>query len=303
MKKLLTFLFVSFLVTTKLLAGAVTIQVTSGETATQMNTDMAAAVAAGNTDITLQFADGGTWGGSGTEITVAVPAGVIKLTFYAPATVVTKPVLRMNTLTYADGLMTGGITFDGLKIITTVANQYLVTPTSTATRIPASLTVRNCWVEGHRAVLFSNLASTTSELIFTNNYFKNIGNSGIINVNTGSIPKITIRKNTFNNVGGDGSGATASDYFIDFRSSNSVTSQIIFSNNTIYYPRTQGRGLFRLNGAFTTGYIKENNNLYSNGNATAYALSLLYTTVTAATTDADSTNYYSNKFSGVNNTG
>jgi pectin methylesterase-like acyl-CoA thioesterase len=303
MKKLLSFILVSFLVTTKLLAGAVTIQEASGRTATQIQTDISTAVTAGNTDITLQFADGGTWGASGSEITIAVPAGVTKLTFYAPSTVLTKPVLKMNTLTYADGLMTGGITFDGLKIITTVANQYLVTHTTTLTRIPATLTVENCWVEGHRAILFSTLATTTSEVIFTNNYFKNIGNSGIINVNTGSIPKITIRKNTFNNVGGDGSGATASDYFIDFRSPNSLTSQITFSNNTIYYPRTQGRGLFRLNGAFTTGYIKENNNLYANGNATTYALSLLYTTVTAATTDADSTNYYSNKFSGVNNVG
>lgn len=304
MKKLFTFLLVSFLVTTKLLAGAVTIQVASGQTATQMNADMAAAIAAGNTDITLQFADGGTWGASSAEITVAVPAGVTKLTFYAPSTVVTKPVLRMNTLTYADGLMTGGITFDGVKIITATTNQYLIQPTSaTATRIPASLTVKNCWVEGHRAVLSSSLVTTTSEVIFTNNYFKNIAGSGIINVNTGFIPKITIRNNTFNNVGGIASGATGSDYFIDFRSPNSVTSQINFSNNTIYYPATQGRGLFRLAGAFTTGYIKENNNLYATGNATPYTLSLLYTNVTAATTDADSTNYYSNKFSGVNNVG
>ena len=99
MKKLITFFLVSFLITTKLLAGAVTIQVTSGETVTQMNTDMAAAVTAGNTDITLQFADGGTWGASGSEVTIAVPAGVTKLTLYAPSTVVTKPVLRLNTLT------------------------------------------------------------------------------------------------------------------------------------------------------------------------------------------------------------
>ncbi|MDD4969513.1 MAG: pectinesterase family protein [Paludibacter sp.] len=303
MKKLMTFFLVSFLVTTKLFAGAVTINEASGRTATQIQTDISTAVSAGDTDITLQFADGGTWGASGAEITIAVPAGVTKLTFYAPSTVVTKPVLNLNTLTYADGLMTGGITFDGVKLITATGNQYLVAPTSTLARIPATLTVKNCWLEGYRAVLFSNLATIISDLLFTNNYFKNFGNSGIINVNTGTISKITIRKNTFNNVGGDGSGATASDYFIDFRSTNSVTSQIIFSNNTIYYPRTQGRGLFRFAGPFTTGTFKENNNLYSTGNATTYALSLLYTNVTAATTDADSTNYYSNKFSGVNNVG
>lgn len=296
MKQKITILIVVLLTTLKLFAGAVAIPIASGTTVAQMNTDMAAAVTAGNTDITLQFAKGGTWGSTGTDITIAVPAGVTKLTFTAdPATTGATPVLYLNTLTYADGLMTDGIVFDGVKLITAITNRYLITPTSTLARIPAKITIKNCWVEGYRSVFSSTLATVTTELIYINSVFKNLANEGAFRVSVGTIQKVTIRNNTFINVGGDASGATGADYFIDFRSPNSVTSQINFSNNTIYYPRTQGRGLFRLAGQFTTGFIKENNNLYSTGNATSFALQLLYTNVTAATTDTDSTNYYSNK--------
>ncbi len=297
MKKLITFLFVSFLVTTKLLAGAASYQVASGASTTTIQGYMSAAVTAGNTDITLQFAKGGTWGTTSADITIAVPAGVTKLTFTAdPATTGATPVLYLNTLTYADGLMTDGIVFNGVKLITAIANRYLITPTSTLTRIPAKITIKNCWVEGYRSVFSSTLATVTTELIYINSVFKNLANEGAFRVSVGTIQKVTIRNNTFINVGGDASGATGADYFIDFRSPNSVTSQINFSNNTIYYPRTQGRGLFRTSGNFTTGYLKENNNLYATGNAATFALQLLYNNLTAGTsTDADSTNYYSNK--------
>ncbi|MDD3322018.1 MAG: hypothetical protein PHS59_11305 [Paludibacter sp.] len=306
MKTKITFLIATLAISLHLFAitGKVTIPIASGASVSTIQTAMSDAVTAGNTDITLEFANEGVYGTSASsDITIAVPAGVTKLTFYAPSSVTTKPVLYINTLTYADALMTGGITFDGIKLETSpTSSRYLVQPTSSSvSRIPASLTVKNCWIEGYRAVLYSSIATTTSEVIFINNIFKNIAASGIISVSAGFIPVIKIRNNTFINVGGTASGG--SDYFIDFRSANSVTSQINFSNNTIYYPTLQTRGLFRLSGQFTTGYIKENNNLYSNGNPTTYSLSLLYTNVTAATTDVDSTNYYSNKFSGLNNTG
>lgn len=296
----------AFLIAPALRAGTVTRSVVSGATVAQIKTLMSDAVTAGNTDVILQFAKGGTWGAtsSGGDITLDIPAGVTKLTITSdPATSGATPLLCLNTLTFADGLMTDGIVFDGVKLYTGTINRYLVQPSSVATKIPAKVTIRNCWVEGYRAVLYSALATSTSDFVCYNNYFKNIAAGGVINVNTGSISRINIRNNTFNNVGGVASGTAASDYFIDFRSTNSVTSQIVFSNNTIYYPTTQGRGLFRLSGAFTTGYIKENNNLYATGNSTGYAFSALYTNVTAATTDADSVNYYSSVFSSINNTG
>lgn len=306
MKTKVTFLFAMIAISLKLFAGAVTIPIASGASVTTIQTAISNAVAAGDADITLQFPDGYTLGtaASGGDVTIAVPAGVTKLTFFAPSDVITKPVLNLNTLTFTDALMTGGLVFDGVKLFTGTANRYLVQPTSSSTtRIPARLIIKNCWVEGYRAILYSTIATTTSEVVFNNNYFKNIAASGIISVSNGTIPVINIRNNTFNNVGGDASGTALVDYFIDFRSANSVTSQINFSNNTIYYPKTQGRGLFRLSGQFTTGYIKENNNIYSTGNTSSFALQLLYTNVTGAITDADSTNYYSNKMTLGNNNG
>jgi pectin methylesterase-like acyl-CoA thioesterase len=302
MKTKITILFASLLITLNLFAGAITINEASGASVTQMQNDMSNAVSAGNTDITLQFADGGVYGSSASDVTIAVPAGVTKLTFYAPSTVTTKPILYLNTITYSDALMADGLIFDGVKVMTSIANRYLIQPTSDATKFPAKITIKNCWIEGYRAVLYSSLATTTSEVVFTNNIFKNITNSGIISVSAGTIPIIKIRNNTFINVGGNASGATT-DYFVDFRSANSVTSQINFSNNTIYYPAVQGRGLFRFSGNFTTGYLKENNNLYSTGNSTSFALQLLYSSYSVGTTDADSTNYYSNKMTLGSNKG
>jgi hypothetical protein len=308
MKKLLTSLIVLCFFATKLFAGAVTITEPSGTLAAQINTDLAAAVTAGNTDITLQLADGGTYiaASAGTATALTIPAGVTRLVFYAPSTVAVKPVLYVSTLTFSDQLMTELI-FDGVKVMTGVSNNYLVQPNAATTKFltaTGKLTFRNCWVEGYRAVLYSTLATTLAEVNYVGNYFKNIAASGIISVSAGTLNKVTIRNNTFNNVGGDASAATGTDYFIDFRSTNSVTSQINFSNNTIYYPRTQGRGLFRTSANFTTGYLKENNNLYATGNSTGYTIQLLYNNLTAGTsTDTDSTNYYSNKLTMGTNKG
>lgn len=308
MKKLTISLITMLLIATNVFAGAVSVQVASGASASTIQGYISTAVSAGDTDISLLFAKGGTWGttASGGDITIAIPAGVTKLTFtYDPSTSGSAPLLCFNTLTYADALMTGGIFFEGVKLYTGTTNRYLIQPTTTANRYPVKISINNCWIENYRAVVYasSSFAIALSDVKFTNNIFKNIAAGGIISVAAGTITQINIRNNTFNNVGGDASGATGSDYFVDFRSAGAVTSLIKFSNNTIYYPRTQGRGLFRLPGAFTTGSIKENNNIYSTGNSVSFALQLLYTNVTAATTDADSTNFYSNKMTLGSNKG
>ena len=306
MKLKITILALSILISLKLFAGAVTISVESTATVNNLQTLISDAVTNGNTEITLDFPSGYELGtsASGGDVTLNIPAGVTKLTFFAAPSVDTMPVLYLNTLTYADGLMSGGITFDGLKLATGTTNRYLIQPSSSnSSYIPAILTIKNSRIEGYRAVLYSTLAST-NYVYFNNNIFKNITNSGIISVTSGYLPIVNIRNNTFINVGGDASGSTGTDYFIDFRSANSVTSQINFSNNTIYYPRRQGRGLFRLgNSTFTTGYIKENNNLYSTGNASVYTFQLLYTNTAGAISDNDSTNYYSNKMTLGSNKG
>jgi len=306
MKTKITFLIAALAITMNLFAGAVTVPVGSTATVTDLQTAMSDAVTAGNTDITLDFPSGYVLGTSSADVTIVVPAGVTKLTFFAASSVATKPVLYLNTLTFTDGLMTNGLVFNGVKLITGVANRYLIQPNANATKMPGKVIITNCWIEGFRAVVYtsSSYAIALSEVTFSNNYFKNIATGGIISVAAGTIANINIKKNTFNNVGGDASGATGSDYFIDFRTANSVSSQINFSNNTIYYPRTQGRGLFRLgNATFTTGYIKENNNIYSTGNATSFSLQLLYTNSTGAISDTDSTNYYSNKMTLGSNKG
>jgi pectin methylesterase-like acyl-CoA thioesterase len=294
MKKLFTLLLVSFLLTTKLLAGAVTIQETTGRTAAQMNTDMTDAVSAGNTDITLQFADGGTWGTSvsGGDISIAVPAGVTKLTLYAPSGVTTKPVLYLNTLTYSDALMSGGITFDGVRLITGTANRYLVQPT-TATSTPAKVLIQNCWIEGYRAVFYlSTFACTVSELTMTNSIFKNIGVSGILSTGVGpTVGKITISNNTFIDC-----NSVASAYFIDHRSTGTTT-DFTFSNNTVYYSGTQlGNGFLRLAASPSSGVYKFNNNIFATGTSGTVAYKFGYGTYTNI---GGTGNYYSSYFSSV----
>lgn len=299
MKKLITFILVSFLVTTKLLAGAVTIQVTSGESVTQMNTDMAAAVTATNTDITLQFADGGTWGTIATngDVTIAVPAGVTKLTLYAPSTVTTKPIIYLNTLTYADALMTGGITFDGVKLITgTAGSRYLVSSASN-TNFPAKVTIQNSWVEGYRGVfVLGAYTNTVSNLTFTNSMFKTIGTNGILSTGTSvacTINNVSITNNTFIDC-----DAVASSYFFDYRSPNAGSTVFTFSNNTVYFSSGQlGNGFFRLYTitGVTAGNYNFNNNIFSSAGAAA-AFKFGYGTYTGM---AGSGNYYTQNFSSV----
>ncbi len=297
MKKLFTSLIVMIFIASNLFAGATSIPVASGASATTINGYLSSAVSGGNTDITLLFAKGGTWGSSGGEITIAVPAGVTKLTLTKdPGTSGAIPVLYLATLTYSDPLMTGGIAFDSLKLITGTANKYLVS----AANFPASATFSNCWIQGYRSVVKSSTTTTNSSVNFYNNILKNITNDGFISVSAGTISNVNIRNNTFINCGGNASGATT-DYFIDFRSANSVTSQIVFANNTIYFPTVQGRGLFRLSGSFTTGYVKFNNNLFANGNGSGIALNCTYGTYTGLTTAADSTNYYALNFTSTSN--
>lgn len=294
MKTKITILIALFFFTTKLFAGAVTVPIASGATVTDIQLAMSDAVTAGNTDITLEFADGGVYGTSAaSDITIAVPAGVTKLTLYASLAVTTKPIIYLNTLTYSDNLMTGGVTFDGLKLITAVASRYLLAPTTTNT--PASYTLKNCYVEGYRAVFNCVNAVTVNQVLMTNNIFKSINSSGLVATTAvaSTISNITIRKNTFINSG----GITSSDYFIDHRSNNYTNTVFNFSQNTFYSPATAGRGFFRLPGNPTAGNYKLNNNLFAP--STPIELKMGYGDYTGITTDADSTNYYSSNYTSI----
>ncbi|MEI8273488.1 MAG: pectinesterase family protein [Paludibacter sp.] len=268
MKKLITFLLVSCLVTTKLLAGAASYPVASGATTTTIQGYMSAAVTAGNTDITLQFAKGGTWGTSASsgDITIAVPAGVTKLTLtYDPATSGATPILYLNTLTYADALMTGGITFDGVKLFTgTPALRYLVNSASN-TNFPAKVTIQNCWVEGYRGVfVLGTYTNTVSQITFTNSTFKSIGTSGIISTGAAAstLNNISMTNNTFIDC-----NAVASSYFFDMRQTTIANTVVTFNNNTVYYSAGQlGNGFFRLySGTSIASGSSFSNNIFASG--------------------------------------
>lgn len=287
----------TLVVSLHLFAGAVSIPIASGASVSTIQTAISNAVTAGDSDITLQFAKDGVWGTSASsDITIAVPAGVTKLTLtYDPATSGATPLLYLNTLTYSDGLMTGGVTFDGLKLVTSVASRYLLSPTSTNT--PLTYIVKNCYLDGYRAVLFANTGVTINEVLITKNIIKNINASGVVSTaNSPVINKITIRQNTIINSG----GITTSDYFIDHRSTNYASTVFNFSQNTVYSPATVGRGFFRLPGSPTAGNYKLNNNLFAP--SVAIELRMGYGTYTDITTDADSTNYYSSNYTAISRT-
>ena len=291
MKKAFTFLLIMLLITTKLLAGAVAVKEASGGTATQINADMSAAVSAGNTDITLQFARGGIWGMPTSDITIAVPAGVTKLTLtYDPATTGATPVLNLATLTYADALMTGGITFDGVKVFTGVANRYLISSASN-TNFPATVTIKNSWVEGHRGLFVLNtFTNTVNQLTLTNSVIKSIGTNGVVSTGTSAactLVNVSITNNTFIDC-----NAVASSYFIDYRSPNAASTVFTFSNNTVYYSTGQlGNAFFRLYNvtALTSGNYNFNNNIFSAG-VTGTTFKFGYGTYTGM---AGSGNYFS----------
>jgi hypothetical protein len=267
MKKLITLIFVALGMTMQLFAGATSVSVASGVSVANIQSYMSTAVTAGNTDITLKFAKGGIWGSSsyGSDMTIAIPAGVTKLTLtYDPATTGNMPLLYLASFTYTDALMTGGITIDGLKILTTTANRYLISSASN-TNFPASVVIQNSWVEGHRAVfVLGSNTNTVSQVTMTNTTFKSIGVSGIISTGAAAntVSNISITNNTFIDC-----NAVASAYFIDHRSNNPESTTFNFSNNTVYYSKGQlGNGFMRLTSSpTTTGHYTFNNNLFVSG--------------------------------------
>jgi len=263
MKKLITFLLLSFLITTKIWAATYPIDVT-GMTTAQINTAITAAIST-SSDITLQFPSGNTYNYAGTTLTI--PTGVTKLTFTATGTG-TMPVINLDQISYSDGLMVDGLFFEGVKLYAAYGtNKYLFQPTTTAANIPAKLSINNCWVEGYRAVVWVALTSTISNITFSNSTFYNIGVSGIISTSNvaSTISNISITNNTFLDCNLTGS------YFIDHRTANSNSTTFDFSNNTYYLSGAQGNGSFRLTAAPTTaGHYTFNNNIFSGGTAAAF---------------------------------
>ena len=263
MKKLITFLLVSFLITTKLWAVTYPIDAT-GKTAAQINTSISAALPT-STDITLQFPRGVTYNYAATTLTI--PATVTKLTFTAIGSG-TMPIINLDQLNFSDGLMTDGLFFEGVKLYATSGtSKFLFQPTTSATNIPAKLSINNCWIEGYKAVVLIAMASTVSNITLTNSTFYNTGNSGIISTsNVASvISNISITNNTFIDCN------LASCYFIDHRTTNSNSTTLNFSNNTLYLSAAQGNPAFRLTTAPTTvGHYTFNNNIFSGGSAVAF---------------------------------
>ena len=264
MKKLITFLLVSFLVTTKLLAGAVTIPEASGKTGAQITTDISTAVGLGNTDITIQLENGGTYGTLGTDA-IAVPAGVTKLTIYAaPGTM---PTFNCGALiTFADAGVMTRITIDGVKAVTTVGTSKALIA-CTASTYPLGVTIQNSYVTGFRYVIRATATPTVEFLngiTVNNNIFKSMdvfltGFTNIINTQT-------YTNNTFLDTNGG--------VLIDYRTALNAGMNFTFSNNTIYSASTPNigtSGLIRLAGNPTTGTYTISKNIIASGSAQTYA--------------------------------
>ena len=202
MKKLISFILVLFLLSMKLLAVTTPVVITTGMTATDVNTAITTAKAT-STDITLQFACGSTYNYAGSALTI--PTGVTKLTFTATGTG-NRPVINLDGFSFSDGLMTDGLYFDGVQLYSAPANsKVLFQPTTNATNVPGKLSINNCWIEGYKVVFLINQASTISNVSYTNSTFYNIGYgggtpSGIISTSSSFasiVTNISIQNNTF----------------------------------------------------------------------------------------------------------
>jgi len=265
MKKLFTFLLVSFLVTTKMLATTYTIAEASGTTGAQIATDISTAVGLGNTDITIQLENGGTYGTLGTDA-IAVPAGVTKLTIYAaPGTM---PTFNCGAfITFADAGVMTRITIDGVKAITTVGTSKALIACTSST-YPLGVTIQNSYVTGFRYVIRAS-TTPTAELLngitVNNNIFKSMdvfltGFTNIINTQT-------YTNNTFLDTNGG--------VLIDYRTALNAGMNFTFSNNTIYSlstPNIGTGGLIRLAGNPATGTYTISRNIIASGSVQTYAV-------------------------------
>lgn len=296
MKKI-TFLFVSMLIAMNLFAGAVTVVIPNGSGQTEINAAMTDAVAASNTDITLQFEDGGVYGALAAPInSITVPAGVTKLTLTALNTVSVKPILYLDQIIYSDALMTVGITLDNLQFITAVADaKYLIQNNSA--NIPAKITIKNCYVKGYRAVVLIGAAVTINEIVLYNNVLNSIGGNGVLNVSSAAttISKVTIRNNTY-----DCGERLVTDYFVVYRTTLANLTTFDFSKNIVYFLASYGRGFIRQDVSFdASNPAKFNSNLFVPKTISpAPELRMAYATgYVNIATSADSTNYYSSNYS------
>jgi hypothetical protein len=154
--------------------------------------------------------------------------------------------------------MVGGITFDGVRLIAGTEKRFLVSSASN-TNFPASVTIKNCWVEGYKGVfVLGNFTNTVSNVTYSNSTFKSIGVNGIISTGATDnfVKEISITNNTFIDCNNE-----ESSYFIDHRTNNPDSTTFNFSENTVYFSQKQGNGFIRLVKAPTTTghYIIDNN--------------------------------------------
>ena len=174
MKKLITFLFVSLIMTTKLLAA--TILVTSSGGATT------GFVSGSATKYTLAYAFTSSSSGdileldAGTYSSVGTLALTKSLTFKASASAATKPILvaaifTLNTTNVSFELNGLECYYDVPGVVTPSASRYFITATTASTTFP-SLKIQNCFIHGYgRALLRSDSNGAIFTTITINNCF------------------------------------------------------------------------------------------------------------------------------------
>lgn len=306
MKKLITFLFVSLIMTTKLLAATYVINETTTKTAAVIQSDLNTA-AATYSDITIQLADGLTYASSATPLALSIPATVTKLTFYAPSTVTTKPLLYLQS-TASNGVMTS-LTFDGIRLnsadITNLNSSRSLVLLTTALKYTNALYIQNCVLEYYRYIFNGNSVAVTltGEYYVNNNIFRYCGN--IITGFAAVLNKQTYTNNTFFETWA---------YFIDYRTALDATTNFTFSNNTIYNKALTfvlgsstntswaTNGLMRLAGNPTAGTFTINNNIIAASQALTYAKGMYggYTNINFGTSyTTNNITYTANPFASI----
>jgi hypothetical protein len=268
MKKLITFLLVSFLVTTKLLATPYTIAEASGRTQQNFIDDIAAAKTAGYTDLIIQLDNGGTYGTSGAGLTIALPAGVTSLKFYAPSG--TQPTFyTAGLVTFADAGTMTRITLDGVKFVCVGTSKSLILCSSTV--YPLGFTIQNCYIQAFRYVMngtnsTSCAATITNGVTINNNIF-----NGINQILAGFAATAVINSQTYTN---NTLLETVTGAAIDYRTAINAGMNFTFSNNTIYSSAGTNfgaAGIIRLSANPTSGTYTISNNIIASGSAQTYA--------------------------------
>lgn len=186
-------LFLGLVLSTGLFAQKATFNIIPGKTVTEINDTLAQSVTAGNTDVTLQFADGGTYFG-GTDV-INLPAGITKLTLKANVGSNTTVDVKTLSFTNVTAPLTG-VFISNLNLVTTSSSTNLIGQTAAA--YPQRVEITNCSLKGYRGI-YGATSNGKISVLFDNCVFRSIGSYGLVNNGT-MLKDVTFSNCTFINM-------------------------------------------------------------------------------------------------------